>query len=436
MSLRTQLTLLSALSVAAAVIVVSLAAYFATQDRVRGQIDDSLQSRSVMVGDAPSLPHSGPGDGDHGGDGGGVVGAPDPFGSTDTFFQVIDGSGTVVRAPTNQQTTIPVGSDDIAVAAGQRGPFLHDTNANGVHLRVLTSGGQNGEAVQIGRSLAEVDASLSDLRLILFGVSGAGVLLAALVGLLVAHRALRPVARLTAAAEHVAATQEFDAPIDVQRKDEIGRLAGAFNAMLGALHESRLQQRQLVADASHELRTPLTSVRTNIDFLLRAQDLGAEEREELLRHVRSELEELTKVVQELVELASEQRPDAQSFEDVRLDQLAASVVERAARRSGYQIALESSPNVVVGNYGLLERAAGNLVDNAVKWSPAGTSIEVKADGGMVTVRDHGPGIADADRPRVFDRFYRAEAARGKPGSGLGLAIVKQIIEAHGGRVWV
>ena len=206
--------------------------------------------------------------------------------------------------------------------------------------------------------------------------------------------------------------------------------------MLGALHESRLQQRQLVADASHELRTPLTSLRTNIEFLMRADDLPDGERRDLLRDVRSELEELTKIVQELVELASEQRPDVQSFEDVRLDQLAASVVERAGRRSSISVNLHATPTLVVGNYGLLERAAGNLVDNALKWSAADAPIDVSVADGMFTVRDRGPGISDADRPHVFDRFYRADAARGKPGSGLGLAIVKQIIDAHGGRVWI
>ena len=434
MTLRTQLAVLTSLLVAAAVIAVSLVAYFATEDRLRSQIDNTLQVRSEAIGDAPGLPSR---PAPHGDRGGGDPGAGDAFGTTDTFFQVIDGTGAILRAPTSQDTQIPVAAADIAVAKGDSRGFIHDvTTSQGLHLRVATNPGKHGEAVQIGRSLAEVDASLSGLRTILFGVSVAGVIFAAVVGLLVAQRTLRPIARLTAATEHVAATQEFDAPIDIRRKDEIGRLAASFNQMLAALHESRMQQRQLVADASHELRTPLTSVRTNVEFLLRADELSVDERRELLRDVRTELDELTKIVRELVDLASEKRPDAASFEDVRLDHLAASIADRASRRSGQAIDVQAEPTLVVGNYDLLERAAGNLVENAVKWNAPGTAIEVTVAGGVFKVRDHGPGIAESDRPHVFGRFYRSDAARGKPGSGLGLAIVKQIIEAHGGRAWV
>ncbi len=443
MSLRTQLAVLTSLLVAAAIVTVSLVAYFAAQGRLRSQIDSSLQVRSDAVGDAPGLPSRNGPDDDHGGGGGGGSGGGggqvtgDPFANSDTFFQVFNASGAIVRAPSNQQTQIPIGSDDIAVANGQRGRFLHDvTTSDGLHLRVATNPGQNGEAVQVARSLADVDASLSGLRRILLAVGGVGVVFAAVLGFIVAQRTLRPIARLTAATEHVTATQEFDAPIDVRSNDEIGRLAASFNEMLAALHESRMQQRQLVADASHELRTPLTSVRTNIEFLIKADELSADERSDLLRHVRTELEELTKIVGELVDLASEKRPDAASFEDVRLDQLASSVAERAMRRSGQSIQVTAEPTLVVGNYNLLERAAGNLVENAVKWNAPGASIEVTVAGGVFKVRDHGPGIEERDRPHVFDRFYRSDAARGKPGSGLGLAIVKQIVEAHDGRAWV
>ncbi len=435
MSLRAQLALLTSLLVGGTVIAVSLVAYFATKDRLRTQIDNTLQVRSEAVGSAPGLPNR-PGPG---GDRGGGPGADgdDPFGNTDTFFQVINTSGDVVRAPSGQAIQIPVGDSDIAVAKGDRSGFLHDaTTDDGVHLRVVTNPGDNGEAVQIARSLDEVDASLSGLRRILFGVSAAGMVVAAVAGLLVAQRTLRPVSKLTVAAEHVAATQEFDTAIEVNRKDEIGRLAMSFNEMLAALHESRMQQRQLVADASHELRTPLTSVRTNIEFLMRNDGLSEDERQETLRDVRTELDELTKIVRELVDLASERRPDAASFEDVRLDLLAGSVAERATRRTGQSIEVHAEPTLVVGNYDLLERAAGNLVENAAKWNATGSPIEITVADGAFKVRDHGPGIAPEDRAHVFDRFYRAESARGTPGSGLGLAIVKQIIDAHAGRVWV
>jgi len=429
MSLRTQLALLTAISVAAAVIVVSLVAYFATRNRLMNEVDDSLQSRSLVVADARGLPRHGP---EPGSDADPGLVMRDPFGETDLFFQVIDSTGAILRAPDYQEVQIPVSDDAKAVAAGNEGPYITEANADGIHVRVLTSPGGPGEAM----SLQEIDASLAGLQRVLLVVSGAGIAVAAVFGLLVAQRSLRPVAKLTAAAEHVAKTQELDARIDVRRTDEIGRLARSFNEMLDALQESRRQQHQLVTDASHELRTPLTSLRTNIEVLQRSDGMPEDERRALLRDVTFELEELTKVVAELVELASDKRTDSREFEDVRLDRLAAAVVERAARRSGLSITLDAQPTLVVGSYGLLERAAGNLVDNACKWSPAGGSIEVSVADGAFRVCDHGPGIAAEDAPHVFDRFYRADAARSKPGSGLGLAIVKQIIEAHGGTAWV
>ncbi|MHB8376744.1 MAG: sensor histidine kinase [Dehalococcoidia bacterium] len=428
MSLRTQLTLLSALTVAAAVVIVSLVAYFATRDRLLTQVDQTLHALAVPVVSAEGLPS--PDSGDH------TAPAQDPYASTDTFFQVIDGAGTVVSAPANQKIRLPVEGEDLAVARGSHGAITRDVSVGGLHLRMLTSPGRGGRAVQVARSLADIDGSLNALRRVLLVVSGIGIALAALAGFFVAQRTLRPIARLTRAAEHVAATQDLAAPIDVKRKDEVGRLANSMNEMLAALRESRQQQHQLVTDASHELRTPLTSLRTNIEVLARSNDISGEERGGLLGDAIFELEELTKLVTELVELASDQRADRQAFEDIRLDELASAVVTRAARRSGLRIDLDATPTLVVGSYALLERAAGNLVDNAIKWSPPDASIQVTVGDGRFAVRDHGPGIAAADAPHVFDRFYRAEAARSKPGSGLGLAIVKQVIEAHGGRVWV
>ncbi len=429
MSLRAQLTIFTGLLVAAAVVVVSLVAYYAAQDRLRGQVDETLRARAAGLVGGPELPRRGSGSGRSG------ETRADPFGA-DIYFQGINAAGAVVSAPPNQIVQIPIGAEDRAVAQGTRGAILHDAHIGELHLRVLTAPGRSGEATQIARSLREVDASLSALRKILFGVGGSGVIIAAVLGLIVAQRTLRPVGKLTAAAEHVAATQDLDAEIEVRRKDELGRLATSFNAMLRALRESRQQQHQLVTDASHELRTPLTSLRTNIEVLARGGDLPDAERAHILRDATFELEELSKLVGELVELASDARTEAQEFQDIRLDQLAAAVAQRAMRRSGLRIELGVAPTLVVGNYALLERAVSNLIDNACKWSPADAPIEVRVADGRLTVRDHGPGIPEADMPHVFDRFYRADNARSTPGSGLGLAIVKQIVDAHGGRAWV
>ncbi|MGZ6709428.1 MAG: HAMP domain-containing sensor histidine kinase, partial [Solirubrobacteraceae bacterium] len=217
--------------------------------------------------------------------------------------------------------------------------------------------------------------------------------------------------------------------------DEPGRLAGAFNAMLGALESSRDAQRQLVADASHELRTPLTSIRANVELLERARDMPPPDRAAILASVRGQLEDLTILVGDLVDLA---RPGGRAHEppqELRLDSLVQDAVERARRHApATEFAVTTEPCTVSGSRARLARAVGNLLENAVKWGPPGAPVEVTASAGEVTVRDHGPGIADDDLPHVFDRFYRAPAARGLPGSGLGLAIVKHVADAHGGTV--
>jgi two-component system sensor histidine kinase MprB len=206
--------------------------------------------------------------------------------------------------------------------------------------------------------------------------------------------------------------------------------------MLAALESSRESQRQLVADASHELRTPLTSVRTNLELLARAPDLPDAERERIVVSVGAQVEELSVLVGDLVDLARPNGGDnGEHLEDVRLDLLVSDAVARArSYASDRELTVDAEPCVVRGSRPRLYRAVRNLLDNAVKWSPPGAPIEISVRNGEVVVRDHGPGIADEDLPHVFDRFYRAPAARGLPGSGLGLAIVRQVAEAHGGSV--
>jgi two-component system sensor histidine kinase MprB len=204
--------------------------------------------------------------------------------------------------------------------------------------------------------------------------------------------------------------------------------------MLGALEESTRAQRQLVADASHELRTPLTSLRTNIEVLASDRALPPEERGRLLSDVVEQLGEMTTLISELIELARAEQQTAHP-EDVRLDLIAGEALERARRnRPSIRFTIDLEETVVHGVPATLERAIGNLLDNAAKWSPSGGEVHVEVRNGQVTVRDHGPGISEEDLPYVFDRFYRARSARGLPGSGLGLAIVRQVAEAHGGEV--
>jgi two-component system sensor histidine kinase MprB len=261
-------------------------------------------------------------------------------------------------------------------------------------------------------------------------VSVGGIGVAAGLGLLVARGAIAPVRRLTAEAEHVAQTQDLSRRMPADDDgDEIDRLGAAFNTMLAALERSREAQRQLVADASHELRTPLTSIRTNIELLGRAKQLPESERAEVVAAASAQLEELTVLVGDLVDMARDGRPADDEAEDVRLDDL---VRETAARMNRVRFEIETEPSLVRGSRTRLARAVANLLDNAAKYAPAGSVVEVTVRGGELAVRDHGPGIAPEHLPHVFDRFYRAPSARGTPGSGLGLAIVRQVAEAHQG----
>jgi two-component system sensor histidine kinase MprB len=296
-------------------------------------------------------------------------------------------------------------------------------------------------AVQIGYPLSSVNDTLSYLRLVLILVAIGGVVLAGTLGWAVGRASIRPVEDLTLAAEHVTQTQDLSSTIDDTSKDELGRLARSFNAMLAALSASRQQQAQLVSDAGHELRTPLTSLRTNIEFLIRAKDLAGPERDELLADVDAQLQELTTLVGDLVDLAREdERPDA-CPEPVPFNSVVEKAVERAQRRAmsvTFDVSLE--PGLVLAQPALLDRAVMNVLDNAAKWSPPGghVGVSLKAYGGAwhLTVTDEGPGISAEDLPHIFDRFYRARTARSMPGSGLGLAIVKRVVTSHGGTVEV
>ena len=329
---------------------------------------------------------------------------------------------------------IPVDDEVLAVAGAQGAAYWTDVTVDGTHLRVFTFAYGPDAAVQVARPMTEVDESLRRIGLVLLLIAAGGIVIAAGLGLVVARAALSPVRELTETVERVSETQDLSERIEVSGNDELSRLATSFNAMLGALEESTRAQRQLVADASHELRTPLTSVRTNIEVLAGDRMLPPEDRTRLLSDVVEQLGEMTTLISELIELARAEQMTTEP-EDVRLDLLVADAVERARRNRPevvYNVELE--PAVVQGVQATIERAVGNLLDNAAKWSPAGGEVEVAVRDGRLTVRDHGPGIADEDLPYVFDRFYRARAARGLPGSGLGLAIVRQVAESHGGDV--
>jgi two-component system, OmpR family, sensor histidine kinase MprB len=423
MSFRARLALVAAAAVALAIVASSFAVYFIVRDQLRSPIDDSLRSSAGEI--------------QHAHDPGDVLRAfshlRSNLGGAPGYPQGVTAEGQRVL-PSGATVDLPISKRDRDVARGNAGTFLRDATVRDTHVRMITFPVQGG-AVQIVRPLTEVDRSLGRVKVWLILISFGGIAIAAALGLLVSRAALAPVRRLTTATETVRETGDLSQRIeDTGGRDELTRLAASFNAMLGALEESTRAQRQLVADASHELRTPLTSLRTNIEVLASDRTLPPGERERLLHDVVEQLGEMTTLITELMDLARGEQHVVEP-EEVRLDLVAADAVERARRnRPGVRFLTNFDESTVHGVPSTIERAVANLLDNAAKWSPPDGDVEVGVHDGAVTVRDHGPGIDDEDLPYVFDRFYRARAARGMPGSGLGLAIVRQVAQAHGGTV--
>ena len=421
MSFRTRLALAAAAAVALAVILASLTVFVVVRSELRAEVDDALRNRAEEISRLPpdmvgrALFGRGPG-----------------LGGAEGYPQVVEPDGSTHRSP-GDDVPLPVSDRVIDVADGDEDPFLSDARVEGTHLRMITFQ-YPPYAIQVARPLTEVDNTLDRLRTYLILIALAGIGLAGGLGLVVSRAALAPVRRLTEAAENVTQTGDLSERIEVDGEDELSRLASRFNTMLAALEASARAQRQLIADASHELRTPLTSLRTNIEVLAGKRRLPVAEREPLMRDVVEQLDEMTTLIAELMELSHGDREPSEA-KDVRLDVLAADAVERTRRnRPAVEFKTDLQESLVHGVPENLERAIGNLLDNAAKWSPPGGEVEVVVREGEITVRDRGPGIDDADRPYVFDRFYRSTSARGMPGSGLGLAIVRQVAEAHGGTV--
>ena len=435
MALRHRLTLLTAGTVCVAVVLVCVVAYLVLCSELRRQVDDALRQQYVALQRRPGPIYERPGV---------DFFAPPPRAGEATGPVQVIGPGGGLLATATSQLRMPVDDEDLAVARGDSGPVLRDIHAPGVHLRVLTVPVRGVGAVQLGRSLREVDTTLTRLRLVFVLLCAAGTLLAAALGRIFGRQVIHPVSELTAAAEHITQTEDLGRRIEVPGDDEVGRMAQRFNTMLDTLEGSRRAldesvdaQRQLVAAASHELRTPVTALRTNVEVLLEgAGELTAGDRQRVLEDVRAETEELSALITDVIELARGDEPPT-NVEEVQLEAIVAEAVVRARRRrpdATFETDLEAT--VVEGLPERLGRAVDNLLDNAAKYSPDGAVVEIGLRGGELTVRDHGPGIPAGDRPHVFDRFYRGSSARDRPGSGLGLAIVRQVAETHGGTIAV
>jgi two-component system sensor histidine kinase MprB len=426
-SLRLRVALFTALAVALVEVAIVASVYAFVSYRLYAQIEEDLRDiASVVVpvvrttGDLPVRPSQ-------------DVERP-PF-----VPRLVDADGRVVSA--RGSLDIPVTPAARAVAAGEETSALETLRAGGASFYVLTVPLGDGRTVQIARSLADVEDVLRQLLAAAAAFAAAGLVVAPFAGAAVATGALVPLRRLARVAERVRETGTLDARVGARGSDELASFARSFDAMLDRLEatvdeveRARAAQRQLVADASHELRAPLAALRANVELLSLGSDAPIEDPDALLADTRAGIEELGVLVGQLIDLAREDQR-VHDRAEVRVDRLVLDEVDRVQRRyPSVQIATDVEPTIVVGDAEALARAVANLVDNAAKWTPAGRRVDVRLARAVLEVADQGPGIDEADMPRIFERFYRGRRAAGVPGSGLGLAIVAQVMAAHGGSV--
>lgn len=456
MSLRVRIAVTLAVLAGVIASLASLGAYLTASRQLDAAIDETLITRATAAVSRPINDRGRPGPG---GNRFGQPRCPDTTDQQSLRAVQLLSDGRVVACtvggasitPTSAQLALASGDADSHRVRSIGDDILYRIDTMRVddeESRVITMSFPQGGAIQLARDTDEARRVLESLQLRLVAIAALAIAVAAAVGAALATRIVRPIRELTAAAQRIASTRDLATPIPLGGNDEIGSLSDSFTTMVSSLAESRDQQQRLISDASHELRTPLTSLRTNLELLARADEtdagrLSAEDRRDILADLEFETTELTALLTELVELATDRSGADDPVEPVDLGRLAVAVAARAERRTGRDISvvdrdgrsIDQSGVTVVGRPPMLERAVSNLVDNAVKYSPAGAAVTVVVDGGSLEVRDLGPGIAPEDLPRIFDRFYRATSARTEPGSGLGLAIVSQVVAAHGGRVF-
>ena len=426
-SLRSRVTLLTTIAVGLAVAFVAVGAFMTVRMQMTSALDQSLLDRAHKAARYPALSQ-----------------ITSDYKLPSWALGAADVRIIYIWSDRRAQTfdTGPVlsfGRPELAVADGKSEHSIRTITAGGIAYRVVTVPTTPGQALVLAQSLGPQERVLERLGAVMLIFGLAGVIAAAMAGWAVARNGLRPVRKLTAAVEEIARTEELT-PLPIEGDDEIARLATAFNQMLTALDASRDRQRRLVADAGHELRTPLTSLRTNLDLLNQVDgatggaELPAGARAELLEDVRAQIEELTTLIGDLVELARDE-PLTHVVEAVDLSEIVDRAVVRVRRRApGLVFDVETEPWWVVGEPSALERAVTNLLDNAAKWSPSGGRVTVRLVDGCVLVDDEGDGIAPEDLPHVFERFYRSQESRSMPGSGLGLSIVRQVAGRHAGTV--
>lgn len=417
MSLRLRIALLMAVLAATATIAVGAISYRTTSSRLLGAVDDSLVDATAVATARrfdDRLFEAGPFDG--------------------FVVQAVLEDGSIIRS--NFPHQMKPSRNDLELIGRPGATDFRSVRLGRAEYRIRSIGFEDG-IVQIGRPLIETNSVLESLRLrTLLLVSGVTVL-AGILGALIAGRVTRPLRLLTDAASEIESTGRLELSDNesVSRRDEVGRLSTAFHRMISALARSRADQRRLVEDAGHELRTPVTSIRTGLDTLSRYPDLPADERAEIVESMRAEAAELTSLVNEVVQVASGETDESEP-EQVRVGDVVVISAERAQRRSGREVLVQSDDSVVMIRRGQLERAISNLLENAAKFDDSESPIEVIVSEGRISVLDRGPGIPVDDRQLVFERFHRSATSRTLPGSGLGLSMVATTARQNGGDVFV
>ena len=425
MKLRTRFLIATSVIVFLTVSILSVAIYATVSKHLLSEVDNTLDARVVAIAES-IRPRNNAAPGNRR--------QRNPLEEAllpirfDTVTQVIDPRGNVVIAL--GQVDLPISNDVFEMVANPLAQRMRiTTKIDGVPYRILSVPILRGGALQLGKDISDIESAKEGILLWLFVLGLLAIAASGGAGWFIARRTARPIQKLAAAAEHIAATRELTTTLEISGDAEIEQLATSFNTMLVALRLSREQQQQLVQDASHELRTPLTSLRANSELLER-ENLDTETKNLILRDIRAEVDELAALTGELSSLASDQRL-VEQLQIVNLGEAVEEVVERARRRSGRIINLErKSPASIRVRPSQLDRAISNLIDNALKFCPTSQPVDVFVSNNRIEVCDHGPGISDADKPHIFDRFYRAVATRALPGSGLGLAIVKQFADDH------
>ncbi|WP_030596093.1 sensor histidine kinase [Streptomyces fulvoviolaceus] len=444
--IRARLSLLVAAAVAFAVAAVSVTCWFIVQGKLYEQLDNDLQRGTSGPQQMRQLQEA-------------QVALNNCSKTTQgtglfrgNYTQVVTESGKVCVFGDSTGTIKVAQADKDVIEKADRSKvyFRNGTDEDGNEVRVMTRplgatetiAGEEGPKIGIvvAVPLSSTQSTLNDLALILLLVSGVGVIGAGAAGLAVARAGLRPVDKLTEAVEHVARTEDLSIRIPVEdADDEVARLSRSFNSMTTSLANSRELQQQLIADAGHELRTPLTSLRTNIELLTRSEETGRPipeaDRKALLASVKAQMTELAALIGDLQELSRSEGQRGERVQVVALEDTVESALRRARLR-GPELTINADlqPWYVRAEPSALERAVVNILDNAVKFSPEGGTIEVQLNQGVLTVRDHGPGIPAEELPHVFDRFWRSPSARALPGSGLGLSIVARTVQQAGGEV--